>query len=290
MRAYTFIVVSPEEAAAEVYPYVHVNKDGTARELHASEREYLETAFMPNDSARPYVKERYESISGWRGISGFCRRSQLPYGIPVAAAPTEDPSRRLTIDDIRDMLREQYEASPPRQAPAPRPQPAGGAGRRPTETVRPPEPRSGRTPWTIGMGVLGTLAIVLLRSAIHHPQLKGDHQRQAVRPEQGETLREKQSIELPGLSSEDVVRRINAHRFESIVACQRRLGISDESLDSLLKRAWRAQFPDGPPPWESEAAGGGDWRTSVMWNVEVVEKALSRMAAGDGPVPAVERP
>lgn len=280
--AYTFRVVSPQEAEAEVYPYVHVNEDGTARELHASEREYLETAFMPNDSARPYVKERYESTSGWYGISGFCRRAQLPAGIEVAEAPTEDPSRRLTIDDIRDMLQKRYAAPRARNAPAALPAAAAQPPRtdaQPAPTGQQTESRPGRMPWTVGLGVLGTVAVVLLRSAVHHPQLKDPHQRQAVRQDQGERLEGKQSIALPRLSDEEVIQRMNTHRFAGIVACQRRLGVPDEALESLLRRAWRAQHPDEPPPWESEAAGGGDWRTSVTWNVEAVEKALGRLAA-----------
>jgi hypothetical protein len=30
--------------AADLYPYVYVNADGTARELHPSEQKYLETS------------------------------------------------------------------------------------------------------------------------------------------------------------------------------------------------------------------------------------------------------
>jgi len=35
----------------EPYPYVHVNADGSARELHPSERRYLETEFKGGDGA-----------------------------------------------------------------------------------------------------------------------------------------------------------------------------------------------------------------------------------------------
>jgi len=303
VSSYRFSVVSPEEAAAAVYPYVHVNEDGSARELHASEREYLETPFMPNDSARPYVKSSYRSRSGWFGISGFCRRSDLPSGMAVAEAPAEDPSRRLTIDDIRDMLRARYEAPATRAAAAGPHDSASGGEQRPEATVRPPRPvaapapagqpeesPSGRLPWTVGLGVVATVAVVLLRSAVHHPQLKDQRQRGAVRSDQGDPPAAERPFAIPGLSSEEVIRRMNVHRFDSIVACQRRLGISDEALDSLLRRAWRAQHPDGPAPWEALEPGRGDWRTSVTWNVEAVEEALVRMARGPAATPVVPEP
>jgi len=46
--------------AAEPYPYIYVNADGTARELHAGERAYLETEFKGGDGAMPYIKDSYE--------------------------------------------------------------------------------------------------------------------------------------------------------------------------------------------------------------------------------------
>jgi hypothetical protein len=55
-----YAVVDRDEALVEPYPYIHVEKDGTARELHASEREYLETPFLFGDGGRPYVKSSYE--------------------------------------------------------------------------------------------------------------------------------------------------------------------------------------------------------------------------------------
>jgi len=42
----------------EPYRYVHVEADGSARELHPSERRYLETEFKGGDGAAPYIKAR----------------------------------------------------------------------------------------------------------------------------------------------------------------------------------------------------------------------------------------
>lgn len=46
------------------YPYVYVVADGTARELHASERQYLETEFKGSDGNMPYVKRTYNELDG----------------------------------------------------------------------------------------------------------------------------------------------------------------------------------------------------------------------------------
>ena len=87
------------------YPYIYVNADGTARELHASERAYLETEFKGGDGAMPYIKETYEERNGWGEISGYLTREALPAGTAVADAPLEDPRRPLTREDFANWLR-----------------------------------------------------------------------------------------------------------------------------------------------------------------------------------------
>lgn len=71
-------------SASAGYEYVVVEKDGSAREVTADERDYLETEFSPADGARPYVKFRYESLDGWGSRQGFLLRRQLPRKIPIA--------------------------------------------------------------------------------------------------------------------------------------------------------------------------------------------------------------
>ena len=80
---------------AAPYPYIYVNADGTARELHANERQYLETEFRPGDGAAPYIKGSYSQRNGWGDLNGYLERSRLPRGTPVRDAPTEDPHRAL---------------------------------------------------------------------------------------------------------------------------------------------------------------------------------------------------
>jgi hypothetical protein len=80
---------------AAPYLYVYVNADGTARELHANERQYLETQFRPGDGAAPYIKGSYAERNGWGDLNGYLERSRLPHGIEIRDAPTEDPQRSL---------------------------------------------------------------------------------------------------------------------------------------------------------------------------------------------------
>ena len=87
-----FAVVPLDEAKATPYPYVFVNDDGTVRELHESERTYLETPFYPTDGARPYIKTSYDQKDGWGGMEGFCPRSVIPSNFDILDAPLEDPT------------------------------------------------------------------------------------------------------------------------------------------------------------------------------------------------------
>ena len=92
LESQTFALVGPEKAGSHPYPYVYIDRDGTARELHPEERSYLETAFSPFDGARPYAKTAYADVVG-HPTSGYCSRSLLPQGLPVGPAPGENPRR-----------------------------------------------------------------------------------------------------------------------------------------------------------------------------------------------------
>ena len=90
---------------AKLYPYVYVIADGTARELHASERQYLETEFSGGDGAAPYIKRSYSQRDGWGEITGYLKRSALPAGTMIHRAPAEDPQRPLGKADHIAWLR-----------------------------------------------------------------------------------------------------------------------------------------------------------------------------------------
>ena len=84
-------VVDEDQARTEPYPYVYLDADESARELHQSERTYLETSFDIFDGARPAVKKNYAHKNGWGEIRGFLKRSELPSGMPFQPAPLEAP-------------------------------------------------------------------------------------------------------------------------------------------------------------------------------------------------------
>jgi hypothetical protein len=98
-------VVSPTAALQKPYPYVSVNNDGNVRELHPEERKYLETPFSPFDGARPYIKQDFDSMDGWKSVEGFCLRSKIPSGLVIAAAPSDNPMPPMSKRDIIESIR-----------------------------------------------------------------------------------------------------------------------------------------------------------------------------------------
>jgi len=68
------------------FDYVYVDDDGNARELTASEEEYVTTALFPNEDAEQYIKPHYESLTHDGRLRGYLRRRQLPRQTPIAPA------------------------------------------------------------------------------------------------------------------------------------------------------------------------------------------------------------
>jgi hypothetical protein len=104
--SFGFAVATVDEVGAEPYAYIYVNSDGSARELHPDERQYLETPFHPADGARPYIKNSYTQKDGWGEITGYMRRSKLPHALPVEPVPRENPIKPLKREDQIRFLRE----------------------------------------------------------------------------------------------------------------------------------------------------------------------------------------
>lgn len=75
-----FIPLRPQENGFE---YVHVNDDGTVRELYKDEVEYLNEEFHPTDGARPYIKSRYKSLTPDKRMSGFIQRNRVPKKVEI---------------------------------------------------------------------------------------------------------------------------------------------------------------------------------------------------------------
>ena len=101
-----YAVVSATEGVQDPYPYTFVNHDGTARELHAAERQYLEQPFLPTDGGRPYVKSTFDARDGWGSVKGFVHRSKLPDDLFVAPAPANNPNPPMSKEDHIAFLKE----------------------------------------------------------------------------------------------------------------------------------------------------------------------------------------
>jgi hypothetical protein len=91
-----FVIVSQSQAKSTPYPYIYVNSDGSVRELHVGERQYLETPFYPSDGARPYIKDSYEHKNPSGDLKGFCRRSAIPSDIEIQSSSLDDPKPVLS--------------------------------------------------------------------------------------------------------------------------------------------------------------------------------------------------
>lgn len=99
VRKIDTIPTKADGEAVGSFRYVYVNADGTARELHQNERQFLETEFLPGDGGRPYIKSSYPEKDGWGAISGYLERSELPHGKTVDPAPAEDPIRPRSLKE-----------------------------------------------------------------------------------------------------------------------------------------------------------------------------------------------
>ncbi len=89
----------------EPYPYVYIKADGTARELYAGERAWLETECELGDGTAPYVNDSYDERNGWGELNGHLKRAALPAGTPLADAPAENPNRPMSQKDLIAWLR-----------------------------------------------------------------------------------------------------------------------------------------------------------------------------------------
>lgn len=87
------------------YPYIYVNADGSARELHSAERKYLETEFQGGDGAAPYIKSDCSERDGWGELTGYLERSALPNSTPIGDAPADDPTKPLSQAETIAWLR-----------------------------------------------------------------------------------------------------------------------------------------------------------------------------------------
>lgn len=65
------------------FEFVHVELDGSVRELDEDEKKYLQEEFHPNDGARPYIKTSYEQLTPDNKMWGFIKRKRVPRRIKI---------------------------------------------------------------------------------------------------------------------------------------------------------------------------------------------------------------
>ena len=91
----------PEDARER---FVWVDDDGSVRELSVEECAFLATPFEGFDGGRPYVKQRYRSLTPDKRMRGFLELRQLPRelrhhvrrgGSAPPVAPQSFPARRM---------------------------------------------------------------------------------------------------------------------------------------------------------------------------------------------------
>lgn len=89
------------------FEYVHVEEDGSVRELTREEKGYLKEEFAPSDGARPYIKFRYSSKTPDGKLWGFLARKKVPKDIDIKKTEDNKENWRrnwiLIIKDLNDL-------------------------------------------------------------------------------------------------------------------------------------------------------------------------------------------
>jgi len=106
---------SKTESIIEIKPdsdfeFVHVEEDGSVRELTREERGYLKEEFAPTDGARPYIKFRYKSKTPDNKLWGFLPRKKVPKNIEIENIKMDKETwRRNWILIIKDLTNLEYQ-------------------------------------------------------------------------------------------------------------------------------------------------------------------------------------
>jgi len=73
----------PLRLPSKGFQFVHVENDGTVRELDKEEQDYLVEVFHPNDGARPYIKMNYWEKTPDGKLHGFLQRNRVPWWLKI---------------------------------------------------------------------------------------------------------------------------------------------------------------------------------------------------------------
>ncbi len=96
----------PRRPAEPGFPYVHVNLDGTARELSPGERNWVTAEYSPGDGARPAFMHCYRSKDGWGIRSGLLARRRLPRDVVAQPVHPEYDARCAELERTMDPMDE----------------------------------------------------------------------------------------------------------------------------------------------------------------------------------------
>ncbi|MFT4019630.1 MAG: hypothetical protein QM668_21885 [Agriterribacter sp.] len=83
LHLYSFFAYPPLRPKEEGFKYVHVDYDGSVRELYPEEVEYLSQKFDGADGGRPYIKYKYEQRTPDGKLDGYMPRRRVPKDIPI---------------------------------------------------------------------------------------------------------------------------------------------------------------------------------------------------------------
>lgn len=65
------------------FRFVHMNQDGTVRELSRVEQAIFGQSYRPGDGAAPFIKARHDERNGWGSLSGFIDRKHVPTAMSI---------------------------------------------------------------------------------------------------------------------------------------------------------------------------------------------------------------
>jgi len=100
----------PLRKAEDGFEYVHVEENGTVRELSRVETGYLKETFDSADGARPYIKSRYQSKTPDGKIHGYIQRNRVPKRIEIIEPKMNTETwRRTWILMIKDLTNLEYQ-------------------------------------------------------------------------------------------------------------------------------------------------------------------------------------
>lgn len=80
---YTYFKWPPLRPKEDGFKYVHVDYDGSVRELYPEEVEHLSQKYDGADGSRPYIKNSYEQKTPDGKISGYILRRRVPKDMTI---------------------------------------------------------------------------------------------------------------------------------------------------------------------------------------------------------------